>query len=317
MKKRYLVIGIIILSYFSLFIGAEDINIMHIFAKNQHKLMIFIMSRIPRLISILIAGVGMSIAGLIMQQISKNKFVSPTAGATIDAAQFGIVICMLLVPTASIFTKTIIAFVFSLVGTFTFMKIIGKLQFKNIIFVPLVGIMFGNIIGSMTDFIAYKYDLSQNVSSWMQGDFSMILKGNYEILYITIPLIILAYIYANKFTVVGMGMDFATNLGLSYKRIVNIGLIIVALVTVCVVVTAGNIPFIGLIVPNIVSLYMGDNIRASIWYTGLLGAIFVLICDIFGRIIIYPYEISIGLTVGVIGSILFLYLILRRNVNEA
>ncbi|MCR1741839.1 ABC transporter permease [Clostridioides difficile] len=316
MKKRYLVIGIIILSYFSLFIGAEDINIMHIFAKNQHKLMIFIMSRIPRLISILIAGVGMSIAGLIMQQISKNKFVSPTTGATIDAAQFGIVICMLLVPTASIFTKTIIAFVFSLVGTFTFMKIIGKLQFKNIIFVPLVGIMFGNIIGSMTDFIAYKYDLSQNVSSWMQGDFSMILKGNYEILYITIPLIILAYIYANKFTVVGMGMDFATNLGLSYKRIVNIGLIIVALVTVCVV-TAGNIPFIGLIVPNIVSLYMGDNIRASIWYTGLLGAIFVLICDIFGRIIIYPYEISIGLTVGVIGSILFLYLILRRNVNEA
>ena len=283
MKKRYLVIGIIILSYFSLFIGAEDINIMHIFAKNQHKLMIFIMSRIPRLISILIAGVGMSIAGLIMQQISKNKFVSPTTGATIDAAQFGIVICMLLVPTASIFTKTIIAFVFSLV----------------------------------TDFIAYKYDLSQNVSSWMQGDFSMILKGNYEILYITIPLIILAYIYANKFTVVGMGMDFATNLGLSYKRIVNIGLIIVALVTVCVVVTAGNIPFIGLIVPNIVSLYMGDNIRASIWYTGLLGAIFVLICDIFGRIIIYPYEISIGLTVGVIGSILFLYLILRRNVNEA
>ncbi|HBF0146450.1 ABC transporter permease [Clostridioides difficile] len=317
MKKRYLVIGIIILSYFSLFIGAEDINIMHIFAKNQHKLMIFIMSRIPRLISILIAGVGMSIAGLIMQQISKNKFVSPTTGATIDAAQFGIVICMLLVPTASIFTKTIIAFVFSLVGTFTFMKIIGKLQFKNIIFVPLVGIMFGNIIGSMTDFIAYKYDLSQNVSSWMQGDFSMILKGNYEILYITIPLIILAYIYANKFTVVGMGMDFATNLGLSYKRIVNIGLIIVALVTVCVVVTAGNIPFIGLIVPNIVSLYMGDNIRESIWYTGLLGAIFVLICDIFGRIIIYPYEISIGLTVGVIGSILFLYLILRRNVNEA
>ncbi|EQG65183.1 fecCD transport family protein [Clostridioides difficile DA00142] len=317
MKKRYLVIGIIILSYFSLFIGAEDINIMHIFAKNQHKLMIFIMSRVPRLISILIAGVGMSIAGLIMQQISKNKFVSPTTGATIDAAQFGIVICMLLVPTASIFTKTIIAFVFSLVGTFMFMKIIGKLQFKNIIFVPLVGIMFGNIIGSMTDFIAYKYDLSQNVSSWMQGDFSMILKGNYEILYITIPLIILAYIYANKFTVVGMGMDFATNLGLRYKRIVNIGLIIVALVTVCVVVTAGNIPFIGLIVPNIVSLYMGDNIRESIWYTALLGAIFVLICDIFGRIIIYPYEISIGLTVGVIGSILFLYLILRRNVNEA
>ena len=146
-------------------------------------------------------------------------------------------------------------------------------------------------------------------------NFSMILKGNYEILYITIPMIILAYIYANRFTIAGMGEDFATNLGLNYKKVVNLGLVIVALVTVCVVVTAGSIPFIGLIVPNIVSIYKGDNIKDSIWHTGLFGAIFVLTCDIFGRLVIYPYEIPIGLTVGVIGSIIFLYLILRRNVK--
>lgn len=317
MKKRYLIIGLIVLSYISLFIGAQDITLMDIFTKDQNKLMVFLISRVPRLISILVAGLGMSIAGLIMQQVSKNKFVSPTTGATIDAAQLGIVICMLTIPGASIFTKTMVSFIFSLIGTFMFMKIIGKLQFKNIIFVPLVGIMFGNIIGAMTDFIAYKYDMSQNVTAWMQGDFSMILKGNYEILYITIPLVILAYVYANRFTVAGMGEDFATNLGLNYKKVVNLGLIIVSLVTVSVVVTAGSIPYIGLIVPNIVSLYMGDNIRESIWHTGLFGAIFVLVCDIFGRVIIYPYEISIGLTVGVIGSITFLYMILRRNANEA
>ena len=317
MKKRYLIILLMILSIISLFIGVDDINIIDLLNDNKDKLMVFLISRVPRLISILVAGMGMSIAGLIMQQISKNKFVSPTTGATIDSAQLGIVICMLTIPGASIFAKTVIAFIFSLIGTFMFMKIIGKLQFKNVIFVPLVGIMFGNIIGAMTDFIAYKYDMSQNVTAWMQGDFSMIIKGNYEILYITIPMIILAYVYANRFTVAGMGEDFATNLGLNYKKVVNLGLIIVSLVTVCVVVTAGNIPYIGLIVPNIVSLYMGDNIRESIWHTGLFGAIFVLVCDIFGRVIIYPYEISIGLTVGVIGSITFLYLILRRNANEA
>lgn len=316
MRKRYLIILLMILSIISLFIGVDDINIIDLLNDNKDKLMVFLISRVPRLISILVAGMGMSIAGLIMQQISKNKFVSPTTGATIDSAQLGIVICMLTIPGASIFTKTVVAFIFSLIGTFMFMRIIGKLQFKNVIFVPLVGIMFGNIIGAMTDFIAYKYDMSQNVTAWMQGDFSMILKGNYEILYITIPMIILAYVYANRFTVAGMGEDFATNLGLNYKKVVNLGLIIVSLVTVCVVVTAGNIPYIGLIVPNIVSLYMGDNIRESIWYTGLFGSIFVLVCDIFGRVIIYPYEISIGLTVGVIGSITFLYLILRRNASE-
>ena len=85
----------------------------------------------------------------------------------------------------------------------------------------------------------------------------------------------------------------------------------------CVVVTAGSIPYIGLIVPNIVSLYRGDNIKENIWHTGLFGAIFVLACDIFGRLIIYPYEITIGLTVGVMGSIIFLYLLLRRNVSAA
>ncbi|MGL5692429.1 MAG: ABC transporter permease, partial [Peptostreptococcaceae bacterium] len=312
-----LIIALIILSYISLFIGAKEITLIDLFTKNQDKLMIFMISRIPRLISILVAGMGMSIAGLIMQQISKNKFVSPTTGATIDGAQLGIVISMLLIPKSSMLSKTIIAFIFSLIGTFMFMKILKKIQFKNIIFVPLVGIMFGNIIGAMTDFIAYKYDLTQNVGAWMQGDFSMILKGNYEILYITIPMIIIAYMYANKFTIAGMGEDFAINLGLDYKKVVNIGLIIVSLVTVCVVVTAGSIPYIGLIVPNIVSLYRGDNIKENISYTGLFGAVFVLACDILGRIIIYPYEISIGLTVGVIGSIIFLYLLLRRNLSAA
>ena len=110
-----------------------------------------------------------------------------------------------------------------------------------------------------------------------------------------------------------MGEDFAINLGLDYKKIVNLGLVIVSIVTVCVVITAGQIPYIGLIVPNIVSLYKGDNVHENIWDTALFGAIFVLICDILARIIVYPYELSVGLTVGVIGSAIFLCLILRRK----
>lgn len=313
MKKRHLIILLIVLSLISIFIGVHGIQIVDILKLNKEKLNILLISRVPRLISILVAGMGMSICGLIMQQISKNKFVSPTTGATIDAAQLGLVFSMLLLPKAGMGGKMIVSFIFSLIGTFLFMNILKRLQFKNAVFVPLVGIMFGNIIGSMTTFIAYKNNLMQDISSWMQGNFAMILKGNYEMLYITIPLIVIAYLYANKFTIAGMGEDFATNLGLNYNKIVNIGLTIVAVVTSSVVITVGSIPFIGLIVPNIVSMYKGDNIKDSIWHTGLFGAIFVLSCDIFSRIIIYPYEIPIGLTVGVIGSGMFLYMILRRN----
>lgn len=123
--------------------------------------------------------------------------------------------------------------------------------------------------------------------------------------------------YASKFTIAGMEEDFATNLGLDYNKTINLGLIIISIVTVSIVITVGNIPFIGLIVPNIVAIYKGDNLKDTIWHTGLLGGIFVLLCNIFSRIIIYPYEIPIGLTVGVIGSIIFLYMILRRNRYES
>lgn len=313
MKKRYLLIVLILLSITSLFIGVNDITLMDIVSYNKEKVDIFFISRVPRLVSILLAGLGMSICGLIMQQISRNKFVSPTTGATIDSAQFGLVFAMLIIPSTGLAGKMIASFVFALAGTFIFMKILKSLKFKNAVFVPLIGIMFGNIIGSATTFIAYKYNLMQDITAWMQGNFSMIIKGNYEMLYITIPCIIMAYIYANKFTIAGMGEDFATNLGLNYNKVVNLGLMIVAIVTVCVVITAGSIPFIGLIVPNIVSMYKGDNLKDSIWHTGLFGAIFVLVCDIFSRTVIYPYEIPIGLTVGAIGSIIFLFMILRRG----
>lgn len=316
MKKRYLFILLIILSLLSIFIGVKDIQPWHLLDLDDSQKQILLESRLPRLASLLIAGVSMSICGLIMQQITRNKFVSPTTAGTEDSAKLGILVSMLLFASASPLMKMFVAFVFALAGTFIFTKILERVKFRDSIFIPLVGIMFGNIVGSITTFFAYKHDLIQNISSWLQGDFSMIISGQYELIYISIPLVIIAYFYANKFTVAGMGEEFAVNLGLNYKWIVNLGLIIVAMVTSVVILTAGMIPFLGLIIPNIVSLYMGDNLKKSLSHTALVGAIFVLFCDILGRIIIYPYEIPIGLTVGVLGSIIFIYLLMRRKAYE-
>lgn len=313
MKKRYLVFLLIALSCTSLFVGVTRISPLDLFRFDDHQTQIFWQSRVPRLISILIAGVTLSISGFIMQQLSRNKFVSPTTAGTMDSARFGILIALIVFTSASPFEKMIIAFVFSLVGTFLFMKILDRIKMKDPIFIPLVGLMFGNIISSITTFFAYKHDLIQNMSAWLQGDFSMITAGRYEMLYISIPLVMIAYIFADRFTIAGLGEDFAKNLGLNYKQAVNVGLIIVALSTTLVVLTVGLIPFLGLVVPNIVSLYRGDNLKNSLFDTALLGAVFILFCDILGRIIIFPYEIPIGLTVGVIGSGIFIYLLMRRR----
>ena len=313
MKKRYLLIILIILSIISLFIGATDLNPLEIFQMSDEQAKIFWISRIPRLVSIIIAGVAMSISGLIMQQLSHNKFVSPTTAGTMDSARFGILISMMFFTGASPLLKMGLAFVFALLGTFIFMKILDKVKFKDTVFIPLVGIMFGNIVSSITTFFAYKNDLIQNMASWLQGNFSLIVKGQYELIYISIPLVIISYLFANKFTVAGMGEEFAVNLGLNYKTVVNIGLSLVAMMASVVILTAGMIPFLGLIIPNIVSIYNGDHLQKNLSHTALLGAVFILACDLFGRLIIYPYEIPIGLTVGVIGSVIFIYLLLRRK----
>ena len=191
------------------------------------------------------------------------------------------------------------------------MQILNRIKFKDAIFIPLVGLMFGNILSSITTFFAYKSDIIQNISVWLQGDFSLILKGRYELLYISVPVLIIAYIFANRFTVAGMGEDFAKNLGLSYKSIVNLGLVLVALITTTVVLTVGMIPFLGLIIPNIVSIFKGDHLEKTLPHTALLGIIFLLVCDILGRVIIFPYEVPISMTVGVIGSVIFLFLLFR------
>ena len=223
---------------------------------------------------------------------------------------------MVVLTSATTMQKMITAFIFAVVGTMIFMKMIKAIKLKNIIFVPLVGMMLGKVVGSITTFISLKYDLVQNVTSWMEGDMSLIMKGGYELLYLSIPMVILAFLYANKFTIVGMGEEFSINLGLNYNFVVNVGLVIVALISAVTIITVGNIPFLGLIIPNIVSLYSGDNLKKTLYHTALLGPVFLLICDILGRIIIFPFEISIGMMVGVIGSAIFLYMIIRGTKDE-
>ncbi|GKW46265.1 MULTISPECIES: ABC transporter permease [unclassified Planococcus (in: firmicutes)] len=313
MKKRYLIPALIILSVISLFVGVSSISIVDLFDFQSEETQIFLISRLPRLVAILLAGAGMSMAGLIMQQLSRNKFVSPTTAGTLDATRLGILVSMLLFANASMLEKMTVAFAFALAGTFLFMQILDRIKFKDAIFIPLVGLMFGNILSSITTFFAYKADVIQNMSAWLQGDFSMIMKGSYELLYISVPVFIIAYVYANRFTVAGMGEDFSKNLGLKYRSVVNIGLVLVALITATVVLTVGMIPFLGLIIPNIVSIFKGDHLQKTLPHTAMLGAIFLLACDILGRVLIYPYEISISLMVGVIGSFIFLFLLFRRK----
>lgn len=313
MKLYQLSLLFVCLACASLFVGVQDLSLLQLFHLSDEQMNTLFSSRIPRLMSIVLAGMSLSLCGFIMQSMTRNKFVSPTTAGTMDWAKLGILTAMLVFTQASPLMKMAIAFLFTLAGNLLFLKMLRHIKVNDTIYVPLVGLMFGGIVSSISTFIAYKYDLIQNVSAWLQGDFSLIVQGRYELLYVSVPLLIIAYLYADRFTVAGMGESFAVNLGLTYKRVMAVGLVIVSMITSVTILTVGMLPFLGLIIPNIVSIYRGDHLKKSLPHTALLGAIFVLICDVLGRVIIYPYEISVGLMVGIIGSAIFLYMLLRRK----
>lgn len=315
LSMRVLVLTLILLvcSVISLFVGVADISIAHMLQWDPEKMALISISRVPRTVALILAGVGMSISGVIMQQMTQNKFVAPTTAGTLEAAKMGLLIFLIFIPTAGSALKMLFAFLFTFAASLIFLSIVRKIRYRNVVFVPLVGLMFGGIIGSISTFFAVRLNIMQDTNAWMMGDFSGILQGRYELIYLSLPAIAITYIYANKFTVIGMGEDFSKNLGLNYRAIMNIGLFCVSLTVSAVVITAGAIPFLGLIVPNVVSMIFGDNLKKTLPLVALSGANFLLLCDIVGRVVIYPYEIPIGVMVSIIGAVIFLVLILRKR----
>lgn len=307
-----LAVTLVVLSAASLFIGVIDLTPASLAAGNMEQLEIFLISRLPRLLAILCTGVGMSVAGLIMQQLCMNKFVSPTTGATISSAQFGILLALLFMSGSTLWGRALFAFAAAVTGTWIFVWFIQRIQFKDAVMVPLVGIMFSNVISGVTRYLAYKYEMTQALSSWLVGHFSMVLRGRYEIVYLTVPLVVLAFIFANHFNIVGMGRDFSKNLGVPYNLILFMGLTIAAMITASIVVVVGSISYIGLIVPNVIAMIKGDRIRGTLADTALFGAVFVLVCDMIGRSVIAPYELPIELIVGIIGSLIFIAIVFYR-----
>lgn len=317
MFKRYkstfiLATLLLIISILSLFIGVIDLNISGILQGDLSQIHVLLVSRIPRLLAIICAGTGLSIAGLIMQQLCNNKFVSPSTGATISSAQLGILVALIFFPAASLLQRSFFAFIFAIAGTCLFVLFIQRIQFKDVVMVPLVGIMFSNIIGGVVSYLAYQFELTQALSSWLVGHFSLVIRGRYEIVFLTLPLVILAFVFANYFNIVGMGRNFSKNLGVPYNFVLFAGLCIAAMLSASIIVVVGQISYVGLIVPNLVTMFKGDKLKGTIIDTALFGSLFVLVCDIVARVIISPYELPIDLIIGIIGSILFIMLLLYR-----
>lgn len=275
-------------------------------------LQLLLVSRLPRTIAIILTGASLSVAGMILQVVLKNRFVDPSMVGATQSAGLGLLLVSLYLPTGSLLLKMIIASLAAVAGMVLFMRLIKYLPATDILMVPLVGIVFGGIIEAVTTFIAYQTESLQMLSVWRFGDFSTILSGRYELLYLTAALAFIAYLLADKLTIVGLGDAIAINLGVNQRLMTWFVILTVAMISAVVVVTVGAIPFVGLVVPNIISRLMGDRLRRCLPAVALFGASLVLLCDVIGRSIRYPFEIPVATVFGVVGALVFLWLLLRK-----
>jgi iron complex transport system permease protein len=274
--------------------------------------LVFWVSRLPRTLAVMLTGAALAVAGVVMQQLVRNRFVEPGTTGTGEATALGLIAITLLAPAAPLWVKMLAATAAGLAGTAVFLAMIRRLPPQEVLMVPLAGLVWSGVLGALVLHIGWQTDLLQLVGIWlMTGEFSGVIAGRYELLWVAGAAAALALFAADRFAILGLGNGMARGLGLNPGAVMRLGLVVVSLVTALVMATVGMVPFVGLVVPNIVSRLMGDNLRASLPVTALGGAALLLVCDILGRVLIFPYEVPVGSVLGVLGAGLFLWLLWR------
>ena len=295
-------LGLVVLS---LFVGVYDLG-----AEGGAEM--FAITRVPRTIALVLAGAVMALSGLIMQLMTQNRFVEPSTTGTTEWAGLGLLLTMILIPGAGIVTRMAGAVLFAFVGTMVFFLFLRRVKLSSSLIVPIVGIMMGAVVGAASTFLALQTDMLQQMGAWFAGSFTSVVRGRYELLFLVLLVCVAVFVIADRFTVAGLGKDVATNVGLNYEAVVFTGVAMVAVATGVVTVVIGALPFLGLVVPNIVSMVRGDNLRTNLPWVVMAGIWVVIVCDVIGRTVIAPFEVPISLILGLVGAAVFMALLLRQ-----
>lgn len=308
-----LAVVVIALTVTSLLVGAQPLDLAGLVRGDSLAWLTFTESRVPRTAAILLAGSALGMIGLIVQLLARNRFVEPGTIGSTDSAALALVLVSAVAPGAPVALKIVVGVVGALLGTGVFFGVISRFKHRAGLIIPLVGLVIGSVISALTSFLAFRFDLVQSLGSWMSGSFSSIIGGRYELLWLVLLGSVAAWWAADRLTAAGMGEAFARNLGINHNRVLAIGLVVVAVVSAIIVVVVGGIPFLGLVVPNLVRMLIGDNLRRSLPWIALGGAGLVLACDILARVVRFPYEVPVSLVIGILCGTVFLALLVRQR----
>ena len=301
------VIAVFILGVISLLTGVYDIR------GQEDGMAMFFITRVPRTAALMLTGAAMSMAGLVTQLVTRNRLVEPTTAGTIEWAGLGLIFVYLFFPAPTLVLRMTGAIVFSFVGTMIFFLFLRRVKLRSSLIVPIIGMMLGAIVSAVSTFVGLVFQMTQNIETWFVGSFAPVQIGRYEYLWLIVLVTFLIFIYADRLTLAGLGEDVATSLGANYNRIIILGTGIISFAVGIVAAVIGNLPFLGLIVPNIVSMFRGDNLRSNLPWVCVLGMGVITLCDILSRTIIMPFEVPVSLILGTVGSITFILILLKQR----
>jgi iron complex transport system permease protein len=305
---------VLLLTLCSLSVGASRLSLVSVLTSDPDDRVSQIMfaSRVPRTLALILAGTSLAVAGAIMQMMARNRLVDTSTTSPMAAAALGMLVLAIALPNGvSLWLRFLIISTFAAAGLLMFLGILQRMPLRSALIVPLVGLVMSGVVHVGGSLLAHHFDLSQSLRAWNNGDFSAVLRGRYELLWVAAGLTVAAMWLADRFTVIGMGRAFATNIGLNYSLLMAIGIVLVAMIVGSVVITAGVIPFIGLVAPNLARLLVGDNLRRAIPLMALIGAALMLAADLLGRLLIHPYEVSSSNLLSIMGCAVFLGILLH------
>ncbi|MCT4794785.1 iron chelate uptake ABC transporter family permease subunit [Exiguobacterium alkaliphilum] len=273
----------------------------------------FWITRVPRTVALMLTGAAMAMSGLVMQLITQNRLVEPTTTGTLEWAGLGLLTVYLLVPAPTLMMRMTGAIVFSFVGTMVFFWFLRSVKLRSSLIVPIIGLMLGAVISAVSTFLGLFFRMSQTLEGWFVGSFASVQVGRYEYLWLILISTVLIFLLANRLTLAGLGEDVATSLGVNYNQLMMIATGLIALSVGVVATVIGNLPFLGLIVPNLVSMFRGDDLRSNLPWVCVVGMGAILVSDLISRTIIAPFELPVSLILGTVGAFVFIGILLRQR----
>ena len=306
---------LIISAFLSIMLGSVQLkpaDIMHCLTGSDKSSVTYVLImniRLPRMIGAIVAGMGLSVAGVILQNVMNNALASPNTIGVNSGAGFFVMLSMILFPHSAN-ASSFAAFVGALLTTLCIYALAYFADSSRITIV-LAGITVSSFLNAGINTIKLiNADISINLTSFLMGSLSGLTMNK---LVLPCTGVIITMFFARPLNILSLGDDYARSLGLNVN-ITRFALLVLSSIMAGFVVSyAGLLSFIGLIVPHICRNLFGSDARLLLPTSVLLGASFVLICDIIGRLLAAPFELPAGIIMAFIGGPFFMYLLLRKK----